>query len=114
MKLEGRCPNCCQELPDWIIMEEAMDASLHTDDCLEWPHFLKNGYGQLKSSVHSSRKAHRVLLELYLGRSIAEGKVVMHICDNKSCINPRHLKEGTQAENVRDYLEKRHDNMERA
>ncbi len=31
-----------------------------------------------------------------------KGMVVMHKCDNPSCINPDHLKIGTQTENVKD------------
>lgn len=33
-------------------------------------------------------------------------EVVMHICDNARCINPVHLKAGTQLDNVRDMLTK--------
>lgn len=33
-----------------------------------------------------------------------EGELVRHLCDNKLCINPAHLRKGTQKENVRDAI----------
>lgn len=38
------------------------------------------------------------------------GLVVMHTCDNPRCINPDHLRAGTQSENVQDMLRKGRDN----
>jgi len=32
--------------------------------------------------------------------------VVMHACDNRSCINPDHLSVGTARDNVRDMIAK--------
>jgi hypothetical protein len=32
---------------------------------------------------------------------IPEGRVIMHLCNNKMCINPKHLQVGDHIENVR-------------
>ncbi len=74
-------------------------------DCQEFegarnPH----GYGQ----VHMSGKtvlAHRLAWALHNGADPAR-KVVMHTCDNPSCVNPEHLVLGSQAENMTDMAKK--------
>ncbi len=35
-----------------------------------------------------------------------KGKVVMHTCDNRLCVNPAHLVLGTQSENIKDMVAK--------
>jgi hypothetical protein len=48
-----------------------------------------------------STYAHRVAYVLAHG-PIEPGQVVMHACDVTACVNPAHLRLGTQADNVRD------------
>ena len=44
---------------------------------------------------------HRVAYEHHNG-PIPEGICIMHVCDNRPCFNPEHLKAGTHKENVED------------
>jgi hypothetical protein len=49
--------------------------------------------------------AHRISYELFVG-PIPEGMIIRHSCDVTSCVQPAHLLIGTQAENVRDMVER--------
>lgn len=62
------------------------------------------GYGIFKSS-NKTCQAHRYSYELFLG-DIPEGMIVMHKCDNPLCVNPDHLKLGTQRDNIMDCVHK--------
>jgi hypothetical protein len=65
----------------------------------------RNAAGYGRTSVNDkTTAAHRVSL-LLAGVDIA-GKIVRHICDNPPCVNPAHLRIGTQSENIVDMYQK--------
>ena len=72
-------------------------------DCIEWGMARSNGYG-VKKFQGKTRKAHRLAYVEHFGLTLEdiEGLVVMHTCDNPPCVNPAHLRLGTQTDNVAD------------
>lgn len=66
----------------------------------------KYGYGHFMMR-HPKRmvRAHRFSYFYYKGK-IPRGKMVLHECDNRACVNPAHLYLGTQFDNMRDALQR--------
>lgn len=83
------------------LPEKLFTKTVKVSDCLIWVgQKNKRGYGCLRLNGRLQR-SHRIMYELHNG-PIPEGMVIMHSCDNPSCVNPDHLSAGTQLENVRD------------
>jgi hypothetical protein len=76
--------------------------------CVEWAKYRdKNGYGQCG---HKGKKvfAHRLAYVQAHGLQLEDidGLQVRHTCDNPPCVNPDHLLLGTNADNMRDKIER--------
>jgi hypothetical protein len=77
------------------------------------------GYGLISGILNGKRYVpagrhmlvHRVSWIIHRGdipdSDAAHGMVVMHTCDNPRCVNPDHLRLGTQADNIADMDSKR-------
>lgn len=67
------------------------------------------GYGQVLTMISGRRYAwgaHRVSWMLANGAEIPAGMLVMHMCDNPGCLNPKHLELGRAVDNTRDAIAK--------
>jgi len=80
------------------------------NDCWTWTAAkTKTGYGYFNIRLNDQYQqigAHKVSL-IIQNISIPKGMVVMHTCDNPSCVNPNHLQLGTYKDNSRDMIEKK-------
>lgn len=74
-----------------------------TEGCWEWTGGkTKNGYGQINVRVGDRRTttgAHRAAYEIKNG-DIPEGIEVDHLCHNRGCVNPDHLRLVTRKQNL--------------
>lgn len=76
--------------------------------CINTTYFRnKQGYGQI--SVEGKTRAHHRVAYCIANKLTLkdiEGLVVMHKCDNPSCVNPEHLELGTHKDNTADMYAK--------
>lgn len=75
-------------------------------DCWLWTGALMKGkgYGQFHW-MGKTWRAHKAAYTLFRGR-VRKGRVLLHKCDTPHCVNPDHLRPGTQKSNVRDMMRK--------
>jgi hypothetical protein len=94
---------------EWVEVPYLWNTYLGIDrNCWEVTSHALNahGYGICKPSSHGGEgKLHRyVYAQSHIGEEMPD--VVMHLCDNPSCVNPTHLVGGTQADNNKDCCDK--------
>jgi hypothetical protein len=82
-----------------------------SDGCWLWKGANKvRGYGYLMIRQPRWIGAHRYSYLLHHGK-IPKGFVIIHKCDNPSCVRPDHLSTGTQTENIIDMIKKGRQNF---
>ena len=87
----------------WSKVNKALET-----ECWEWTASLnENGYGRFSSGERYGvpTKAHRASYWINRGPFDTSFKV-LHICDNPKCVNPKHLRLGTQDDNLKDMMVK--------
>lgn len=83
-----------------------------TDTCWNWTGYTASGYGKvnINYNVYNAHTMSLIIsgekIEPYKKEKGARGRVIMHTCDNRRCVNPKHLRITTQLENVRDAINK--------
>jgi len=74
------------------------------DACMEWTAGLNyNSYSQFTiGKIHYL--GHRFIYECFNGPVDSELVIRHYVCNNPTCVNPKHLKIGTQKENIDDMI----------
>jgi hypothetical protein len=101
----GKTPGPARHVRDLHWLQERVTIDPSTG-CWIWRGTCNHkGYGRYHYTTDNGVKtgsAHRLALELRLGRSIRIGLHACHHCDNPPCCNGEHLFEGTVEDNQRD------------
>lgn len=92
-------------VPFFERFEACLPEVLDDSQCWLWQG-LRNpkGYGRIYVGGGHCRTvyAHRAAWEMHHAAPIPQGMVIMHACDTPACVNPCHLRLGTQLQNQQD------------
>jgi hypothetical protein len=72
--------------------------SVNENGCWVWKNSSSHGYGSIALN-RTIYRAHRVSFKIFKG-DLVPGLVIDHTCRNKACVNPEHLRQVSQKENL--------------
>jgi len=82
-----------------IVLKFRRPVTVDQNGCWNWLGSISSqGYGLFNGKV-----VYGIVFRM-VGKTCALDRVICHRCDNKKCINPNHLYEGTYTENMLDSL----------
>ncbi len=95
--------------PQYLRFWTKVAITANPDKCWNWQSRAKiRGYGKIGWWVDSqwhTKLAHHVAWWLTYGKWPDD--CLLHSCDNPLCCNPKHLREGTRADNAQDRVDRR-------
>jgi hypothetical protein len=96
-------PSSVMTEKDYIWVEKYFWSCVHEEDTTKcWFYRNKNLSYYPRIEINGrSHTMHRIVYELFYG-DIPDGKLILHACDKRSCINPVHLRAGTPRDNAID------------
>lgn len=91
-----------EQLEQYLLDRSVVD---NTTGCWNWIRSKdKDGYGWTARSTGTC-KAHRLSFSTFID-DLLPGMQILHSCDNPSCINPEHLRQGTLMDNMLDAIKR--------
>lgn len=74
--------------------------------CWDWKGYKRKGYGCFQIRINKKNKNFiATRISYFIHNEICPPeKIVLHTCDNPSCVNPNHLRLGTNKENTQDMM----------
>ena len=87
-----------------IIPDKIKNKIEFTDTCWLWKgHINNSGYGRYNGKDFPDTYVHRGFFYLENGYLPKSPNIVGHLCEVRNCVNPKHLTNQTQSDNVRQY-----------
>lgn len=82
----------------------------NTSFCWNWRGSLNDsGYGVMyayRGRQKTMIRAHRLSWVMANASDVPDGKMILHGCDNRRCVNPHHLRVGTAKDNAWDAIDR--------
>jgi hypothetical protein len=100
---------------EWLVARLAskLPNPVVTSECIEYAATgggTPRGYRRLSAHIDGREVkfyAHHVFWTLFNKRPIRDGHEIDHLCNNPSCVNPKHLEEVPYLENMKRQHERR-------